>query len=98
MAKFRDLAHRAQETWSETDHKIYDGASAAFKEVADAQIAFGKRLSALRNEKHWSQAYVSEITGIQQSEISRIERGSANPTLSTAIKMANAFGKELILG
>lgn len=98
MAKFRDLASRAQDLWSESDRKIYEDASATFKESAEAQMAFGKQLSALRNERHWSQAYVAEITGIQQSEISRIERGAANPTLATAIKMANAFGKELVLG
>lgn len=97
MANFRDLAGRAQESWSEADRKVYDGASAAFKEESESQIAFGKRLVELRNERHWSQAHLSALTGIQQSEISRIERGAANPTLTTVAKMAESFGKELTL-
>lgn len=95
MANFRDLARRAQDSWSEADHKVYDNASVTFKEEAEAQIAFGKRIAELRNERHWSQAHLTALTGIQQSEISRIERGAANPTLTTAAKMAKAFGKEL---
>lgn len=95
MARFRDLARQAQASWSETDHEIYERASAAFKEEAEAQIAFGKNLCALRNEQHWGQSYLADLTGIQQSEISRIERGAANPTLATVAKLAKAFGKEL---
>ena len=97
MANFRDLARRAQESWSEVDHKIYESACTALKEESDAQIAFGRQLATLRNERHWSQAHVAELTGMQQSEISRIERGAANPTVATASKMAKAFGKELKL-
>ncbi|GAA1874318.1 helix-turn-helix transcriptional regulator [Paeniglutamicibacter psychrophenolicus] len=97
MENFRDLARRAQESWSEVDHKVYESASTDFKEDVDAQIAFGRQLATLRSERHWSQAHVAELTGLQQSEISRIERGAANPTIATATKMAKAFGKELKL-
>lgn len=48
-----------------------------------------------RNEMGMTQKDLSEITGIHQSEISKIENGNANPSLKTLERIANAFGKKL---
>lgn len=42
-----------------------------------------------------TQKNLSELTGIHQSEISKIENGSANPSLKTLERLASAFGKKL---
>ncbi|MBX8996038.1 helix-turn-helix transcriptional regulator [Corynebacterium testudinoris] len=39
-----------------------------------------------------SQKQLSEISGIQQAEISRIERGRANPTLATLERLTGPLG------
>lgn len=48
-----------------------------------------------RNELSMTQKDLSELTGIHQSEISKIENGSANPSLKTLERLASAFGKKL---
>lgn len=51
-----------------------------------------------RNELGMTQKDLSEITGIHQSEISKIENGNANPSVKTLERIANAFGKKLKIG
>ena len=51
----------------------------------------------LRAENHLSQKDLSELTGIRQSNISRIETGKARPDLATLERIAQATGKKLEL-
>lgn len=48
-----------------------------------------------RIEAHMTQTQLSEVTGITQSDISKIENGNGNPSLKTLRKIARAFGKKL---
>lgn len=48
-----------------------------------------------RTESNISQQELSKITGITQSDISKIENGVANPSLSTLKRLAAAFGKRV---
>ena len=48
-----------------------------------------------RIEAHMTQTQLSEITGITQSDISKIENGNGNPSLKTLKKISHAFGKKL---
>lgn len=48
-----------------------------------------------RIENNISQQELSKITGITQSDISKIENGVANPSLSTLKRLAAAFGKRV---
>lgn len=50
-----------------------------------------------RKEKHLTQKQLSEITGITQADISRIESGEANPSLRTIKRLAEGLGKNLKL-
>ena len=52
--------------------------------VASARAAVGK-----------SQMELASLTGIDQSDISKIERGVANPSIATLNRIAEALGKEL---
>ncbi len=55
-------------------------------------MAFGKHLRVLREDKGFSQSYLSAIANIPKSQISRIERGEVNPTINTVKVIAEALG------
>ena len=44
-----------------------------------------------------SQKQLSELTGIDQSDISKIERGTYNPSVATLERIANALGRRLTI-
>lgn len=50
-----------------------------------------------RSEKQLTQIQLSEITGIAQCDISKIENGNANPSLKTIERIASGMGKKLKL-
>ena len=92
---FAELSERAKAAWSESDHALFDAASRVFGTEAAVQAELGARLAGARIELSLSQQRLSEMTGIQQSEISRIERGVANPTTLTLARLAGALGQSL---
>jgi DNA-binding XRE family transcriptional regulator len=49
----------------------------------------------LRRRRAMTQAQLARASGIPQSEISRIERGGANPTLATLQALVDALSGEL---
>jgi XRE family transcriptional regulator, regulator of sulfur utilization len=55
------------------------------------------QLLTLRREAGWSQGELARASGVQQSEISRIERGVIAPSESTWARLAAPFGYELSL-
>ncbi len=48
-----------------------------------------------RKKRHLTQKQLSDITGIDQADISKIESGNANPALSTLKRLAD--GMDMIL-
>ncbi len=56
-----------------------------------------KAIVELRAEKNLSQKQLSELTGINQADISRIENGNANPSLRTLQRIAEGLGMKLKL-
>lgn len=48
-----------------------------------------------REEKHMTQKQLAEVTGIAQADISRLESGTANPSLRTLKRLAAGLGMEL---
>ncbi|MCL2520701.1 MAG: helix-turn-helix transcriptional regulator [Spirochaetaceae bacterium] len=70
------------------------------KEAYDALEAEDKIIRNLieaRLKQNITQAKLAELTGLKQSNISRLERGTANPTVSTLKKLAKAFNKKLVI-
>ena len=45
-----------------------------------------------REKKHLSQKELSKLTGISQADISRLENGSANPSIRTLQRLAAGMG------
>ena len=57
--------------------------------------SFGSVLLNARAKAGTTQTQLAEITGIDQSDISKIERGITNPTIDTLEKLATGLGGEL---
>lgn len=76
------------------DIEAQDEGPGAVEEVRALERHFelGAKLMRRRRELHFSQQRLAEITGIAQAEISRIERGMGNPTISTLGRIADALG------
>ena len=69
-----------------------------FKEEYDAlepEFAVIRAILNARHEKGITQKELSELTGIAQGDISKLENGSANPSVRTLERVANALGKRL---
>lgn len=94
---FKNLADRAKAGWSDEARAVYDAASAAFDADLEARAELGAMLAEARKARHLTQPALSEVTGIQQSEISRIERGVGNPTAATLTRLASALGHKVVL-
>lgn len=53
------------------------------------------QLITLRERRGMTQSELAAATGIDQGDVSRIERGSANPTEKTLLRIADALGADL---
>ena len=62
---------------------------------ADLNRLLAYHLLLAREEAHMTQKELAEKTGIYQADISRIERGLGNPSLSTLKRLASGLGKTL---
>lgn len=56
--------------------------------------AFGLRLRKIRRSLDLSQEDLADRANIQANQISRIENGRSNPTLSTIVALSKALGIE----
>ena len=63
----------------------------------DTQFQVIKAILDARQEQHITQKQLSEMTGIAQGDISKIENGNANPSIKTLSRIAKALGKEIRL-
>lgn len=61
------------------------------------QYSLARQLAARRRALHLTQTQLAERTGIDQAEISRIERGQANPTTATLGALTRALGVDIRL-
>lgn len=55
----------------------------------------GTRIKELRKAKGWTQATLAEISGIEPSNISHIERAATKVSLPTLLSIANALNTTL---
>jgi len=81
----------------ETETIYVDGTTTGRQKPEDALIAAGAAVSAARAKAGLSQIELSSETGIDQSDISKIERGVSNPTVETLGRIATALGGELVI-
>ncbi|MDA7950957.1 MAG: XRE family transcriptional regulator [Pirellulaceae bacterium] len=53
------------------------------------------RVKQMRSKKDWTLQQLSTLSGVSRSMLNQIERGTANPTLGIAFRIAQAFGLTL---
>ncbi len=58
-------------------------------------LIFGKRLKELRLEKSLSQEKLAHQAGLHRTYISLLEKGKRQPSLSSAMNLADALGIKL---
>lgn len=61
----------------------------------NARILLAQSLVDAREEKGLSQRELSRNSGVMQAEISKIEQGKGNPTVSTLQKLAKSLGRTI---
>ena len=70
----------------------------AFRAEWDAQEPERQIMRAIvegREERGMTQKQLSDITGITQADISRLENGNANPSLKTLQRLAKGMGMRM---
>ena len=74
---------------------IYEGGITIRMAERPFNMEVAYAVSSARAKAGKSQKELSELTGIDQSDISKIERGVANPSINTLNRIATALGAKL---
>lgn len=76
---------------------IYEDGITVRQEELSANVAVAEAVLSARAKAGMSQSELSAQTGIDQSDISKIERGLANPSINTLNRLAEAMGMKLLV-
>lgn len=76
---------------------IWEAGIEVGKKKIELVAELAESLISARELANMTQKQLSEATGIHQADISKIERGLANPSLSTLDRLAKGMGMELHL-
>lgn len=74
---------------------IYEDGIIVRQEKPAENIAIGEAVMSARAVKGFTQKELAKASGINQSDISKIEKGIANPTVTTLKRIASALGMKL---
>ena len=74
---------------------IYEDGETVRKEMLTISKASSQAVAAARAAAGISQKQLAALSGIDQSDISKIERGIANPSVATLDRIAKALGGQL---
>lgn len=74
---------------------IYEDGTTVGKKELPANLQLAQAIASARAQAGLSQTQVAALTGIDQSDLSKIERGVANPSFSTLERIASALGGKL---
>ncbi len=88
-----------EEFWREVEAEARAEGPAAVAQLERTAHRFriGGELSVLRHRRQLTQAELAKLTGIDQGEISKIERGASNATEDTLARLARALGAQLAI-
>lgn len=85
MTKFNDFLQE----------QLKDPEIKAEYEALEPEFAVMQALIDARKETGLTQKQLSEITGISQADISRLESGDGNPSLKTLQRLAEGLGRKV---
>ena len=66
-------------------------------ERLEPEFAIVRAIIDARNKAGLTQEELSKRSGINQANISKLENGNANPSISTLQKLAKGLGKKLVI-
>lgn len=78
-----------------TSNKLATPGSRGRRAAFEQAYTIASQIVALRQKRGLTQKQLAERSGIAQSEISRIERGSIHPTEPTLVRLAHALDADL---
>ena len=81
----------------EAEARAEGPAAVAEPEAFGLHFSLARQLAAQRRAVHLTQKQLADRAGIDQAEISRIERGQANPTTATLGALTRALGVDVRL-
>lgn len=95
MTSFRDFIAEV-----EAEAREQGPEAVAELEAFRLHFSLARQLALQRRAQHLTQTQLAQRSGIDQAEISRIERGQANPTTATLGALTGALGLDvqLVLG
>jgi DNA-binding XRE family transcriptional regulator len=87
------------EFMSELETEARAGGPSAVAELEAFRLHFSlaRQLGERRRGKHLTQQQLAALSGVDQAEISRIERGQANPTTATLGALTSALDVDVKL-
>jgi ribosome-binding protein aMBF1 (putative translation factor) len=88
--KFRDFIGEI-----EKESRAEGPEAVAALEALRTHFRLGRQIAEARRAQRLSQAEVAERAGIDQADVSEIERGAANPTLNKLDAVGAAIGMQL---
>ena len=77
------------------EEQLKDPVIKAEYDALDPEFTVIEAIMRARIETGLTQKQLSERTGISQADISRIERGTANPSLHTLQRLAEGMGRRI---
>ena len=75
----------------------YGGVSTGNVYIDDLNIRFADKFQEIRESLGLTQKDIERISGIQQAEISKIEKGVGNPSLATVVRLGKAVNNVISL-
>jgi DNA-binding phage protein len=84
-----------RQTWSADTHVVHEAVTSAVKAGVQERIALGAQLADARHTKRMTQLQVAKASGVNQAEVSRIERGTSNSTIDTLERVGGSVGLRL---
>ena len=79
-------------TWDELEKELFTPEEI---EESNVRVAIISEMIKAREEGGITQKQLEEMSGIKQPVISRMEKGTTDPQLSTVLKVLNSLGKTL---
>ena len=96
MRQLQEIVRKMENDELDIDAEtIYEEGENLRREVLVIHQASAHAVASARAEADISQKQLADLCGIDQSDISKIERGVANPSVATLEKIAQALGGRL---
>lgn len=76
---------------------LYDEGTPCEAEEDDVLAVIGFQIAKARRAKHLTQKELSNLVGIKQGDISKLEKGRSNFSVKTLNKISKALNKDLVI-